>query len=63
MRKTANGGFALIAVLVISLVVFTLVSLALAANYRFHSQNQRMLNDVQDRARGIHIEGRAERRY
>lgn len=48
--KTRPNGFALMSVLLIMLALFALISMAITANVRLHSQNREMLKDVQSRA-------------
>jgi hypothetical protein len=56
-RKPENrGGFALLLVLGISLALFSLASLALAANCRFRMQNRQMLIDLRERASRLRIQ-------
>jgi len=43
-------GVAVLLVLVLTLVLFGLVSLALTANYRLHDQTRRMQRELQARA-------------
>ncbi len=52
-KEDKDRGFVILVMLLMSLVLFSLVSLAVSANYRLHRQNRRLLQDLQARADAI----------
>ena len=50
MNTSNKSGYALIAVLTISFTLFSLLSLAISTNYRFHQTNRRSATALQQRA-------------
>ena len=53
--RNEKHGFVMLAMLVLTLVLFTLASLAFAANLRLHQQNKLMQKNLQQRAAGIRV--------
>jgi type II secretory pathway component PulJ len=51
-----RSGFAVITVLIISLALFGLLSLALSTCYWLHSVNRHALADLQTRAEALHVD-------
>ena len=56
-RMRGGGGFTIIAVLLIALTLFSLVSLALSANCRLRVVNRRLAAELQVRADDIRVAG------
>lgn len=56
MNEQEKRGFVLLSVLVLSLVLFSMVSLALMANYRLHSQNKRLSDEARARAAAVRVQ-------
>jgi hypothetical protein len=55
MTQNNKNGFAVLSVLLITLVLFALVSLAFTANYKLHAQNKTSLRELQMRADSISV--------
>jgi type II secretory pathway component PulJ len=50
MTPHRQEGFTVITVLILATVLFSLISLSLAAGYHLHRQNRKMVIHLQDRA-------------
>ena len=58
MTPHRHEGFTVITVLILATVLFSLVSLSLAAGYHLHRQNRKMVTHLQDRAEMLsNVEG------
>jgi hypothetical protein len=56
--KTHDEGFMIMTLLILSFILYSLLSLAMSANYRLHRQNRRMAEELHARAASVRIEQR-----